>query len=68
MPQIGEFTRDETGFIGNFATLFLQQDIIIVQADHVQPAPRQPDRDLALSAGDVQRCADGREFGCVRGE
>ena len=30
MPQIGQFTREETGFIGNLGTLLLQQDIIIV--------------------------------------
>lgn len=30
MPQIGEFTREETGFIGHFGTLLLHQDIIIV--------------------------------------
>ncbi|RWR27227.1 DUF736 domain-containing protein [Sinirhodobacter populi] len=30
MPQIGQFSREETGFIGNLGTLFLQQDIIIV--------------------------------------
>ncbi|MBY8917977.1 DUF736 domain-containing protein [Nitratireductor sp. L1-7-SE] len=30
MPQIGEFTRDEAGFIGNLGTLLLHQDIIIV--------------------------------------
>ena len=27
MPQIGEFTRDETGFIGHLGTLLLHQDI-----------------------------------------
>ena len=30
MPQIGQFSREDTGFIGNLGTLFLQQDIIIV--------------------------------------
>lgn len=33
MPQIGEFTREETGFIGNLLTLLLVQDIIIVPAE-----------------------------------
>jgi uncharacterized protein (DUF736 family) len=33
MTQIGEFTRDETGFIGHFGTLLLHQDIIILTAD-----------------------------------
>ncbi|AJE46492.1 DUF736 domain-containing protein [Celeribacter indicus] len=30
MPQIGDFTRDEAGFIGHLGTLLLHQDIIIV--------------------------------------
>ena len=33
MPQIGEFRREETGFIGNLLTLLLVQDIIIVPAE-----------------------------------
>jgi len=33
MPQIGQFTRDEAGFIGNLATLLLHQDVIIVTAE-----------------------------------
>ena len=33
MPQIGEFTREETGFIGNLLTLLLVQDIIIVPTE-----------------------------------
>ncbi len=33
MPQIGTFTREETGFIGNLLTLLLVQDIIIVPAE-----------------------------------
>ena len=33
MPQIGQFTREETGFIGTLGTLLLQQDIIIIVAD-----------------------------------
>ncbi|GCC48767.1 hypothetical protein chiPu_0033226 [Chiloscyllium punctatum] len=33
MPQIGEFRREETGFIGNLLTLRLVQDIIIVPAE-----------------------------------
>lgn len=30
VPQIGQFTREEAGFIGNLGTLLLHQDIIIV--------------------------------------
>lgn len=33
MPQIGEFRREETGFIGNLLTLLLVQDIIIVPTE-----------------------------------
>ncbi|MGE0294236.1 MAG: DUF736 domain-containing protein [Hyphomonadaceae bacterium] len=33
MPQIGQFTRDDNGFIGHFQTLLLNQDIIIVPAE-----------------------------------
>ena len=50
MPQIGEFTRDETGFIGNFATLFLQQDIIIVLAEP-SDAENAPDYRVHLFDG-----------------
>ena len=50
MPQIGEFTRDETGFIGNFATLFLQQDIIIVLAES-SDAENAPDYRVHLFDG-----------------
>ena len=41
MPQIGEFRREETGFIGNLLTLLLVQDIIIVPAEpsDVENAP-----------------------------
>ncbi len=50
MPQIGEFTRDETGFIGNFATLSLQQDIIIVLAES-SDAENAPDYRVHLFDG-----------------
>ncbi|MFG1433332.1 DUF736 domain-containing protein [Xanthobacter sp. V2C-8] len=33
MPQIGTFTRDETGFIGHLTTLVLNQDVIIIAAE-----------------------------------
>ena len=50
MPQIGEFTRDETGFIGNFATLLLQQEIIIVPAEP-SDAENAPDYRVHLFDG-----------------
>lgn len=33
MSLIGQFTRDDNGFIGNLETLLLHQDIIIVPAE-----------------------------------
>lgn len=33
MSLIGQFTRDESGFIGHLQTLLLQQDVIIVPAE-----------------------------------
>ncbi len=33
MPQIGQFARDEAGLIGNFETLLLYQDIIIIPTE-----------------------------------
>ena len=33
MALIGQFTRDDAGFVGNFETLLLNQDIIIVPAE-----------------------------------
>ena len=42
MPQIGEFTREETGFIGHLTTLVLNQDVIIIAAEpsEVENAPQ----------------------------
>lgn len=42
MPLIGQFTRDESGFVGHLETLLLQQDIIIVPAEH-SDAENAPD-------------------------
>lgn len=50
MPQIGEFTRDEAGFIGNLATLLLRQDIIIVAAEPSE-AENAPDYRVHLFDG-----------------
>jgi uncharacterized protein (DUF736 family) len=50
MPQIGQFTRDEAGFIGNFAMLSLQQDIIIVLAEP-SDAENAPDYRVHLFDG-----------------
>ncbi|MCP1848175.1 MULTISPECIES: DUF736 domain-containing protein [unclassified Bradyrhizobium] len=42
MPQIGEFTHDETGFVGHLTTLVLNQDVIIIAAEptEVENAPQ----------------------------
>ena len=50
MPQIGEFTRDETGFIGHLGTLLLHPDIIIVAADP-SDAENAPDYRVHLFDG-----------------
>ena len=50
MPQIGQFTRDEAGFIGNLATLLLHQDIIIVAAES-SDAENAPDYRVHLFDG-----------------
>jgi uncharacterized protein (DUF736 family) len=50
MPQIGQFTRDETGFIGNFGTLLLHQDIIIIPAEP-SDAENPPDYRVHLFDG-----------------
>jgi uncharacterized protein (DUF736 family) len=50
MPQIGEFTRDEAGFIGHLGTLLLHQDIIIVAAEP-SDAENAPDYRVHLFDG-----------------
>lgn len=50
MPQIGEFARDEAGFIGHFGTLLLHQDIIIVAAEP-SDAENAPDYRVHLFDG-----------------
>lgn len=42
MSLIGQFTRDDSGFIGHLETLLLHQDIIIIPADH-SDAENAPD-------------------------
>ena len=50
MPQIGEFARDEAGFIGHLGTLLLHQDIIIVAAEP-SDAENAPDYRVHLFDG-----------------
>lgn len=41
MPQIGSFTRDETGFSGRVHTLTLFRELTILPAEHSTPKMRQ---------------------------
>lgn len=50
MPQIGEFTRENSGFIGHLTTLSLHQDIIIVLAEPSE-AENAPDYRVHLFDG-----------------
>lgn len=50
MPQIGQFTRDEAGFIGHLGTLLLHQDVIIVAAEP-SDAENAPDYRVHLFDG-----------------
>ncbi|GEC15831.1 DUF736 domain-containing protein [Nitrobacter winogradskyi] len=50
MPQIGQFARDEAGFIGHFGTLLLNQDIIII-ATEPSDAENTPDYRVHLFDG-----------------
>ncbi|MDF1836067.1 MAG: DUF736 domain-containing protein [Alteraurantiacibacter sp. bin_em_oilr2.035] len=58
MPQIGQFTRDETGFTGRIHTLTLSRELIIVPAEHsdAENAPA-----YRIHYGD----ADGPEVGAA---
>ncbi|MCW6530741.1 DUF736 domain-containing protein [Sphingomonas sp. MMSM20] len=62
MPQIGQFVRDEAGFIGNLATLLLHQDIIIVAAEpsDVENAP-----DFRVHVFDAMSNETGPEIGAA---
>lgn len=60
MPQIGQFTREETGFIGNLGTLLLQQDIIIVAAE---PSDTENAPDYRVHVFDGMSNETGPEIG-----
>ena len=42
MPQIGQFTRDASGFAGQLVTLTMKRDLVIVPAEH-SDAENAPD-------------------------
>lgn len=60
MPQIGQFTRDEAGLIGNLATLLLQQDIIIIPAE---PSDAENAPDYRVHVFDGMNNETGAEIG-----
>ena len=51
MPQIGQFTRDETGFTGRVHTLTLYRELAIVPAEH-SDAENAPDYRIHHGADD----------------
>ncbi|MFC3061583.1 DUF736 domain-containing protein [Sinirhodobacter populi] len=61
MPQIGQFSREETGFIGNLGTLFLQQDIIIV----AEPSGAENAPDYRVHIFDGMSNETGPEIGAA---
>ncbi len=54
MPQIGEFTRGESGFSGQIKTLMLDLEVSIVPAEPSE-AGNAPDYRLHLGEGDEAR-------------
>lgn len=60
MPKIGEFTREETGFIGNLQTLLLVQDIIILPAE---PSDAENAPDYRVHVFDAMNNETGAEIG-----
>ncbi|MCF3947370.1 DUF736 domain-containing protein [Acidiphilium iwatense] len=60
MSMIGQFTRDEKGYIGNLDTLLLQQDIIIVPAE---PSDAENAPDYRVHVFDAVNNETGSEIG-----
>jgi uncharacterized protein (DUF736 family) len=60
MSLIGQFTRDDSGFIGNLQTLALQQDIIIVPAE---PSDAENAPDYRIHVFDGMNNETGAEIG-----
>ncbi|MBB3810075.1 DUF736 domain-containing protein [Pseudochelatococcus contaminans] len=59
MPQIGEFTREETGFSGRIQSLTLDREIVIVPVEP-SDAENAPDHRVHLGSD-----ADGPEIGAA---
>ena len=60
MPQIGEFTREKSGFAGRIDTLTLVRDIAIVPAD---PSDAENAPDYRVHARDDGGAENGPEIG-----
>lgn len=51
MPQIGQFSRDASGFAGQLVTLTLNRELVIVPAEHTD-AENAPDYRIHYTAHD----------------
>lgn len=60
MPQIGQFIRDDSSFIGHLETLSLRQDIIIVPAE---PSDAENAPDFRVHVFDSMNNETGPEIG-----
>ena len=60
MPQIGEFTREESGFAGRIETFTLFRDIAVVPAD---PSDTENAPNYRIHARDDGRQENGPEIG-----
>ena len=59
MPQIGEFIREETGFVGRVRTLMLDLELVIAPTEQSE-TENAPDHRVHLGAD-----ADGPEIGAA---
>ncbi|PSJ56287.1 DUF736 domain-containing protein [Pseudaminobacter soli (ex Li et al. 2025)] len=60
MPQIGQFTREQSGFVGRIETLTLFRDIAVVPAD---PSDAENAPDYRVHARDDSSGENGPEIG-----
>jgi uncharacterized protein (DUF736 family) len=60
MPQIGQFTRQDTGFAGNLETFTLFRDVVIVLAE---PSDAENAPDYRVHASDDGKAEAGPEIG-----
>ena len=60
MPQIGQFTREQSGFTGRIETLTLFRDIVLVPAE---PSDAENAPDYRIHASDDGGAEPGPEIG-----